>query len=171
MTAGAVAAAVVALDQLTTSWALAHLHGPVHLLGPLGLDLQFNSGTAFSLLSGAGLWITPVVVAACLVIAWLAWRAGRVVLAVGYGLLLGGALGNLADRLFRAHHGKVVDFVTLSHWPTFNLADAGITVGAVLLVVALLVGGGHETGDAEGACQTTRDVSSQRARTAVDGSE
>lgn len=146
--AGIVAALVVAADQVTTSMALAHLRGPVHLIGPLGLDLQFNSGTAFSLLSGAGLWITPVVLVACAVLVWLAWHGGRTVYGVGYGLLLGGALGNLADRVFRAQHGRVVDFVTLSHWPTFNLADAGITAGALVLVAALLFGGRNEAGGA-----------------------
>ncbi|HUA94033.1 MAG TPA: signal peptidase II, partial [Acidimicrobiales bacterium] len=55
--------------------------------------------------------------------------------AVAVGLVLGGALGNLSDRAFRGHHGDVVDFVTLTHWPTFNVADACITVGVVLLVV------------------------------------
>ena len=51
------------------------------------------------------------------------------------GLLLGGALGNLTDRLFRGHHGAVVDFITLTHWPTFNVADSSITIGAVLVIV------------------------------------
>ena len=52
--------------------------------------------------------------------------------------MLGGALGNLADRLFRGHHGEVVDFLTFTHWPTFNVADAAITVGVVLLLAVLL---------------------------------
>ena len=56
-------------------------------------------------------------------------------MAVGLGLVLGGAVGNLADRLVRGHHGDVVDFVTLTHWPTFNVADSAITVGVVLLLV------------------------------------
>ena len=57
--------------------------------------------------------------------------------ALALGLILGGALGNLADRAFRRHHGSVVDFITLSHWPTFNVADSCITVGVVVLVVLL----------------------------------
>lgn len=133
-----VAAAAIAADQVTTTWALAHLHRPVHLIGPLGLALQFNSGTAFSLLRGAGVWIVPVLLAVAAVLAVLAWRTRRLLPAVAYGLVLGGALGNLADRLVRGHGGDVVDFVTLSHWPTFNVADACITVGVVLLVAALL---------------------------------
>jgi signal peptidase II len=133
-----IAAVVIAADQTTTSWAVADLHRPVHLVGPFGLALEYNSGTAFSLLEGAGDWIVPVVVAVLAVVGWLAWRAERTLLTVAYGLVLGGALGNLADRVFRGHHGDVADFVTLRHWPTFNVADACITVGVVLLVIALL---------------------------------
>jgi signal peptidase II len=130
---------VIAADQATTAWALADLHRPVHVLGPFGLALRYNSGTAFSLLNGAGDWIVPLVVVILLVVGWLAWHAQRTLLAVAYGLVLGGALGNLADRVLRGHHGDVVDFVTLSHWPTFNVADACITVGVVLLIVAVLL--------------------------------
>ena len=138
LTTAVVTAVVIAADQATTSWVLADLHHPVHLVGPLGLALEYNSGTAFSLLYGAGDWLIPVVVVVLFGVAWLAWHAHRTLLAVAYGLVLGGALGNLADRLVRGHHGDVVDFVTLSHWPTFNVADACITVGVVLLIAALL---------------------------------
>lgn len=136
-TAG-VAAVVIAADQATTSWAIADLHRPVHLCGPLGLALQYNSGTAFSMFSGGGDWIAGVVVVLLGVMCFLAWRARRVWVGVGYGLVVGGALGNLADRLFRSHHGDVVDFITLSHWPTFNISDASITVGVVALIVMLV---------------------------------
>jgi len=138
VTTASVALGVIAVDQGTTSWVLADLHRPVHLVGPVGLALEYNSGSAFSLLSGAGDWLAPVVVVILLGVGWLAWRARRPLLAVAYGLVIGGALGNLADRLLRGHHGDVVDFVTLSHWPTFNVADACITVGVVLLIVAVL---------------------------------
>jgi signal peptidase II len=138
----AVAAVVVVLDQVTTSWAVADLHRRVHLLGPLGLGLEYNSGTAFSLLSGSrsGYWLIPIVVAALVVVGALAWRVRRTLSAVAFGLVVGGALGNLADRLFRGHRGDVVDFVTLSHWPTFNVADACISAG-VLIVIATFVRG------------------------------
>lgn len=134
-----VAAIVIAADQATTSWALANLRRPEHLVGPLGLALQYNSGTAFSLFSAGGSWIVAVVTALLVALCWLAWRARRMWIGVAYGLVLGGALGNLGDRLFRGHRGDVVDFVTLSHWPTFNLADAAITVGVVALIVMLLL--------------------------------
>jgi signal peptidase II len=143
---GAVAAAVVVADQVTTSWAVADLRRPVHLFGPLGLALQYNSGTAFSLFSGVGVWLSVVVAAVVVGLGWLAWRADGRLSALAFGLVLGGALGNLADRLFRAHHGDVADFVTLSHWPTFNVADACITVGVVLLAVGYLWGPHQRTG-------------------------
>jgi signal peptidase II len=132
------AALVVAVDQVTKSLALS-IHRPVHVLGPFGLGLTFNSGAAFSLFTGAAPVIAPLatVVVAALVVA--AWRSRSVPLSVGLGLILGGALGNLADRAFRGHGGAVVDFVTLTHWPTFNVADACITVGAVLVVVTTLL--------------------------------
>ena len=146
---GAVTVLVIAADQATTSWALAALRHPVHLVGPLGLALQYNSGTAFSLFAGAGDWIVPVLVAMVAVVGWLAWRARRRLLAIAYGLVLGGALGNLADRLLRGHHGDVVDFVTLSHWPTFNVADACITVGVALVALGVLLPARHCRDDGE----------------------
>ncbi len=134
----AVAAVLLAADQVTTSLALVRLHGPVHLIGPLGLDLAFNSGAAFSLFTGVPAVIVPVALVVVGMVVVAAWRSRSTTLSVGLGLVLGGALGNLADRAFRGHDGKVVDFITLTHWPTFNLADAGITVGAVVVVVVSL---------------------------------
>ncbi len=144
-----VAAVVIAADQATTSWALADLHHPVHLVGPFGLAVRYNSGTAFSLLEGAGDWVVPLVVVILVVLGWLAWHSRRPLLTVAYGLVLGGALGNLADRLLRGHHGEVVDFVTLSHWPTFNVADACITVGVVLVALAVLFPNGRSRSGAQ----------------------
>ncbi len=135
LVAAGVAAAVVAADLVSKSLAEAHLHQPVHLLGPLGLDLGSNSGSAFSLFTGNAAALAVVAVVLVAVLGFLALRTRRVAVAVGLGLVLGGAVGNLADRLVRGHHGDVVDFVTLTHWPTFNVADSAITVGVVLLLV------------------------------------
>ncbi len=115
----------------------ADLHRPVHLLGPLGLDLGYNSGSAFSLFSGRSALLGPIAGVLVIGILVAAWRAKSTGVALALGLILGGALGNLADRAFRRHHGSVVDFITLSHWPTFNVADSCITVGVVVLVVLL----------------------------------
>ena len=126
---------VVAADQITKSVVVADLHRPVHVVGPFGLALGYNSGSAFSLFTGAPAVIAVVAIVLVVVLVVLAWRAPSLPVAVAVGLVLGGALGNLADRAFRGHHGDVVDFITLSHWPTFNVADVCITVGVVLLVV------------------------------------
>lgn len=132
-----VAAAVVAADQVTKALALDDLHGRVHLLGPLGLALQFNTGSAFSLFTGDGTALAVVAAVLAVGVGWLAWRAWSLPLAVAAGLVLGGAVGNLADRVAR---GRVVDFVTLTHWPTFNVADACISVGVVLVALLYLRG-------------------------------
>jgi signal peptidase II len=135
-----VAAVVIAVDQITKTWALHHTDPGRHVIGPINLVLTFNSGAAFSL--GGGL--TPIIetVAVALVI-WLALisrratRSGSLAVAVGLGLLLGGALGNLADRVFRHHHSSVIDFIqAVSWWPVFNVADASIVVGVFVLVLA-----------------------------------
>jgi signal peptidase II len=146
---GLVAAAVIVADQLTTSWAIRRLtQGSVHVIGPLDLAITVNHGSAFGLAQG---W-TPVVagLAIVLVAALLvaAGRARSMGVSVALGLLVGGAVGNLIDRVARGYHGGVVDFIELHFWPTFNVADACITVGAILLAVLLWRGGTeHRTGD------------------------
>jgi len=131
-----VAAFVVAADQLSKDYVLAHVSpGPHHLLGPLGVDVGRNSGVAFSLLTGhsaAALVVTLVLTA---VVVAYALRAVTRSSAVVLGLLAGGAIGNDVDRIARSSSGGVVDFLTLPHWPTFNLADTAITLGAIGLVV------------------------------------
>ncbi|MHB1598759.1 MAG: signal peptidase II [Acidimicrobiales bacterium] len=133
----AVTAAVVVADQVTTTLALEKLAaGPVHVLGPLRLELAFNSGVAFSLGSGLTVPIVLVVLVLVVLLVQRARGAPSVGVAVAIGLVLGGALGNLADRLFRAEGGAVVDFVRVGFWPTFNVADASIVVGGVLLAIS-----------------------------------
>jgi len=128
-----VAAAVVAADQLTKAWAVHRLaEGPVHVAWKLDFELTYNSGGAFSLAQGWGPVLAVVAVAAVLLLMRVAGRARSMWLTVALGLVMGGALGNLSDRLFRSStHGSVVDFVALHFWPTFNVADACIVVGAV----------------------------------------
>lgn len=145
-----VAMAVIGLDQASKSLAVSHLRHPVHLFGPLGLALGYNSGAAFSLFTGAPAVLLVVALVLVVVLGWVAWRTRSSLVALALGLVLGGALGNVSDRVFRGHHGAVVDFVTLTHWPTFNVADASITCGVVLLVAVLLFrpsGGGSTTDD------------------------
>ena len=139
LVAGAVTAAVVAADQLTKWWAVTRLaQGRVHLVGTLDLELARNSGASFSLFQGKAFILIPVAVVLVGVLATMIWRAPTTGRAAVLGLILGWALGNLCDRLFRGDHGAVVDFVDLHFWPTFNLADASIVVGCALLMASLV---------------------------------
>ncbi len=140
-----IAAAVVVLDQLSKSWALQELTdlSRRHVIGPMYLVLTFNKGAAFSLGVGAAPIIEAAAIALVVGVVVLSGRAAKggasLAVIVGLGLLLGGALSNLGDRLFRHHHGAVVDFIQLvSWWPTFNIADVSITVGAATVVIALV---------------------------------
>ena len=137
--ASAVAAVVVLVDQLTKWWAVSRLsQGPIHMVGTLDLELQHNTGSAFSLFQGDAAVLVVIAVVLVGVLLVLAWRAPTWGRAAVLGLILGGALGNLADRLFRGDHGAVIDFIALHFWPTFNVADSCIVVGCILLVVSLL---------------------------------
>lgn len=121
---------VIAADQVTKSLAIAHLaRGPVHVIGPFSFALAFNTGVAFSLGSGLGVPIVLVVLVLIAMIIWLSRGAPSYPGAIALGLVLGGALGNLSDRLFRANGGAVVDFIHTGFWPTFNVADASIVCG------------------------------------------
>ena len=135
--AAALAAAVITVDQLTKSWALQSLRdGPIDLFWTLRLRLTFNSGAAFSLGTGFP-WL--FVVLGFLVLGVLAVLVLRADLGRGpagsLGLVAGGAIGNLADRVLRDHDGAVVDFIDLQWWPVFNVADASICAGVVLLLL------------------------------------
>lgn len=133
------AAVVVVIDQLTKTWALSALaDGPIHLLGTLRLRLVYNTAGAFGL--GGG-FVPLLALAALGVVVYLiasGAAAERLPVAIAMGLLLGGAIGNLGDRVFRAPgllRGAVVDFVDLQFWPVFNVADMGISCGCVMLLV------------------------------------
>ena len=138
------AVAIVALDQWTKHLASLELNYrvPVELTSWFDLTLAHNTGAAFSFLAGAGGWqrwfFTAVAAAVSVVlIVWLSrLPRHRVPLAVALGLVLGGGLGNLYDRVAL---GYVVDFISIHYhqwyWPAFNIADSAITVGAVVLVL------------------------------------
>ena len=148
---GGIAALVFVVDVLTKIAAVAELEGrpPVELLGgAVYLVLVRNPGAAFSLATGYTWVLSLVAVAVVVVIGRIARRLRSTGWAVALGLVLGGALGNLSDRLFRAPgplQGHVVDVVSLfapdgSVWPVFNVADSCIVSGGVLLVLLALTG-------------------------------
>jgi signal peptidase II len=139
----AVAAVVVVIDQLTKTWALHHAVEPRHIVGSLRLALTFNSGAAFGLGQGSTAVLVGGAIVLVVILLGLGRRASRnatPTTAVAMGLLLGGAIGNLVDRLIRHNHASVIDFIDLRWWPVFNVADASITIGAILLVVAGVMG-------------------------------
>ena len=137
----ATAAAVVVVDQLTKTWALHHVATrTIHLVWTLRLNLTFNSGGAFSLGRGSP-WFFVITGGIMLVaLALFGRRLTTTVTAIALGLVLGGALGNLGDRVFRDTGGAVIDFIDLQWWPVFNVADAALSIGAVLLVLTGLTG-------------------------------
>lgn len=143
-----VAIGAVALDQGSKTWALESLSDgePLHVVGSLQLALSFNSGVAFSLGRGSGLAIVPIAVAVVLVVVYAARNLGGRLAATSVGLVVGGAVGNLVDRLVRGHDGSVVDFIDLQWWPVFNVADACIVVGGALLALTSVRRPDAETG-------------------------
>ncbi len=145
----AVAALVIGLDQLT-KWLADHylVDGePLSVLPSFNLTLAYNTGAAFSFLADAGGWqrwffAGLAVLVSGFIYAWLRrLPSEEKVTAFALTLILGGALGNLIDRLYL---GYVIDFIDVYyrhyHWPAFNLADSAITVGATLLVITTLFG-------------------------------
>lgn len=138
-----VAAVVVGLDQLSKHWAVAQLNDghTVHVLWTLQFNLAFNSGMAF----GSGQGLGPIIgVAAVVVVVFLLLslrQASGKFAVVAIGLIVGGALGNIVDRLFREDawlRGRVVDFIDFQWFPIFNIADMCVNVGGGLLIVSYL---------------------------------
>jgi signal peptidase II len=135
---GAVAAAVVAADQASKSWAVHRLsQGPIHVVWKLDFVLTYNTGAAFSFAQGWAPVFAGVAVVVVVVLVTLARHVRSTALAVALGLVVGGALGNLTDRVVRHHGGAVVDFIALHFWPTFNVADSCIVVGGIMAALLL----------------------------------
>ena len=134
----AVALVVVAADQVTKSLAVSRLSShSVHLIGPFAFALAYNTGVAFSIGTGLTLPIVLIVAVVVALVAWFGRTVPNTTAAVSVGMILGGACGNLADRVLRGHNGAVVDFIYSGFWPTFNLADASIVCGCALLAIIL----------------------------------
>jgi signal peptidase II len=142
-----VAAAVVLADQLTKNWALEALEGGrvIDVVWTLRFNLAFNSGMAFSQAQGAGPIIGILALVVIVLLLVTVGRTGGRLGAVATGLVIGGALGNVCDRLFRSGEGflrgEVVDFIDLQWWPVFNIADMAVTIGGILLIGSAWLGG------------------------------
>lgn len=172
-------AAVWGVDRATKAWALAELvpGQPREVLGSfLRFTLLFNPGAAFSLGTGITPVFTLVQAAVVIAVVVLSVRVGSWLWALGLGLVLGGAAGNLADRLTRPPglgRGEVVDFLQLPNWPVFNVADSAICVAAALIALAAFRGVDLDGGRAGGS--RPADAASRRAETgeaaAADGAD
>jgi signal peptidase II len=132
---------IVAADQATKHCALNRLSNArtIDLIGSLRFNLAFNKGMAFSQATGAGPIIGALAFVVIIVIVLWLRRNAQGLAGVAAGLIVGGATGNLIDRLLRGDawlRGAVVDFIDLQWWPIFNIADAAISTGAVLMIVA-----------------------------------
>lgn len=126
------AVSVLVADAASKVWASAFLVAPVPLVGSLSLQLGHNPGVAFGIGSALPVWAVLVVTGVlCGGIAWAGW-AGWLQPPLAAGLIVGGAVGNLVDRMFG---GSVVDMIHLTWWPTFNLADVAICTGVALMAV------------------------------------
>ncbi len=167
-TAAAVAAVWLALDQVTKALAVALLEVPGRAidLGVMDLRVIRNPGGAFGFPGFPGMFVVVSVVVLVLVTRALP-RTDHLGLAVAYGLVTGGAVGNLVDRLTRAPgfpSGSVVDFFDLRWWPVFNVADVGIVTGALAIAVLL-----SRADREERAAQDRRDRRAAAGRSAGDG--
>lgn len=136
--------AVVIADQATKNWALNSLNDgrTIDLVWTLRFNLVFNSGMAFSQGQGLGRLIGLLAIG---VAVWL-WsslkKASTNLSLVGTAMLIGGALGNVVDRLFRGEKwlaGSVIDFIDLQWFPVFNIADSAVTLGAAMLITSSVV--------------------------------
>jgi len=147
---------VIILDQATKQIAEARLipHQPVNLFPYFDWYLTYNTGAAFSFLASAGGWqrwlftVIAIVISA-VIVQWLRKLPTEETLtAISLSLILGGAIGNLIDRVYLGH---VIDYIQVwlgsYPWPAFNIADAAISVGAVMLIVSSFAGVGKTTAD------------------------
>lgn len=138
-----VAAVIIICDQLTKLWIVKLLQGGqfITLTSFLNIVLAYNKGAAFSFLASASGWqryfFTGVsVIAVLFILYFMRKNAGQKLFCWAFSLILGGAIGNLIDRVL---YGQVTDFIDFHigawHWPAFNVADSAITIGAILFVI------------------------------------
>jgi signal peptidase II len=150
-----VAGIIVGLDQLSKTWALASFRTPHEVIpGWLTFRILYNPGGAFGILQGfPEVFLVASLVAAIVILFWVR-RIEQPGWTLPLGLVLGGGIGNLVDRVFRDTDGRVVDFIDVHVWPVFNVADASIVIGVVMiLVLGLRDGRVEEHAEAEAAAE------------------
>lgn len=131
---------VCVVDSLTKWWVRHHVAGSGrHILGPLWLRVTYNSGISFSLNATGPIVTTLITLAIVLAVTFVALRALPGFATLGFGLLMGGGVSNEIDRLLHVPH-RVTDFLSVGWFPVFNVADAAVTLGFVVLFISLLRG-------------------------------
>jgi signal peptidase II len=138
-----IALVLIIIDQLSKTWAVSALTDGhvINIVGSLRFALGFNSGFAFSQGQSLGPFIGIVALVAIALLMRAMLRAHSALAAYGLSGIVAGAIGNVSDRLFRESgflHGRVVDFIDLQWFPVFNVADSAISVGACLLIIAMV---------------------------------
>jgi signal peptidase II len=135
-----IALVVTAFDALSKVWArhVLSTHA-IHVGGSIWLRLQYNAGISFSFNQSRTILTTILTAAVALVVVGVGLRAESGLATIGFGLLIGGGVANVVDRLSARPH-QVTDFIALGSFPVFNLADVAITVGFITLLVAALTG-------------------------------
>ena len=138
-----IAAVIVLLDQISKAWALGVLADGriIHVIWTMQFNLTFNRGMAFSRGTGIGPIIGVIGLVVVVLLLLSLRRADNALTRVATGLIIGGAVGNILDRLFRGSgwmRGAVVDFIDFQWWPVFNVADMAIMIGAATMMVAML---------------------------------
>jgi len=138
-------ATIISSDQLTKHWARTTLEGNPKFFGDtdIGFSLAFNSGSAFSLFEDSTIYITLIATLVVGVLIYMTFKTELTSLSLAYMLIALGAIGNIIDRITQepyGGHGMVTDFIKIGWWPTFNIADSAISIGAVLLIVSSFVG-------------------------------
>ena len=138
-----VAGVIVVLDQLSKAWVLRDLADGriIHVIWTLQFNLTYNRGMAFSRGTGLGPVIGVIALVVVVMLLLSLRRADNSLTRLATGLIIGGAVGNILDRLFRGSgwmRGAVIDFIDFQWWPVFNIADMAIMIGAATMIVAML---------------------------------
>jgi len=138
-----VAAIIVLLDQDSKAWALGVLADGriIHVIWTMQFNLTYNRGMAFSRGTGIGPIIGVIGLVVVVLLLLSLRRADNALTRVATGLIIGGAVGNILDRLFRGSgwmRGAVIDFIDFQWWPVFNVADMAIMIGAATMMVAMI---------------------------------
>ena len=138
-----ISAVIVLLDQVSKAWALRDLADGriIHVIWTMQFNLTYNRGMAFSRGTGIGPIIGVIGLVVVVLLLLSLRRADNTLTRVATGLIIGGAVGNILDRLFRGSgwmRGAVIDFIDFQWWPVFNVADMAIMIGAATMMVAML---------------------------------